>query len=291
MRWISKGQTTGTKRLTQARRKPRGDGFSGLANWALMGIVCCGCAAMAQAQQSQPQTHAQPGTEPSTKSSQPPAASQATPAPTNLPPATLPRATELRYLVLLDPAHGGADTGAMLKPASPEKIYTLMLAEQLRAALNARGIRTMLTRTSDVALDNDTRATTANRAHASACISLHATSTGNGVHLFTSSLPAVTEADPRRAFLPWQTAQAAYETSSLRLESDVDAAMTQQHIPVLIARTSMQPLDSMACPAIDIEVAPLGANTPLSDAGYQKKVADALDAALVAWRSDWRQQP
>jgi N-acetylmuramoyl-L-alanine amidase len=162
---------------------------------------------------------------------------------------------------------------------------------QLRSALTARGIRTILTRTADVALDNDARATTANHSHASACISLHATSTGNGIHLFTSSLPAITESDPRRAFLPWQTAQAAYETSSLRLESDVDAAMTQQHIPVLIARTSMLPLDSMACPAIDIEVAPLDANTPLSDPGYQQKVLDALDAALVEWRSDWRQQP
>ena len=57
--------------------------------------------------------------------------------------------------------------------------------------------------------------------------------------------------------------------------------MTQQHIPVLIARTSIQPLDSMACPAIDVEVAPLDANTPLSDAGYQQKIVAALDAALV----------
>jgi N-acetylmuramoyl-L-alanine amidase len=197
----------------------------------------------------------------------------------------------LRFLVLLDPAHGGTDMGAMLDPATPEKNYTLIFAEHLRIALNSRGIRTALTRTADVTLDNEARATTANRSHASACVSLHATSTGNGVHLFTSSLPAMTEADPRRAFLPWQTAQAAYETSSLRLESDVDAAMTQQHMPVLIARTSIQPLDSMACPAIDVEVAPLNANTGLSDAGYQKKVVDALDAALVAWRGDWRQQP
>lgn len=256
-----------------------------------MGIMCCSCAGIVQAQQSRTQTGAQPAATPPSTTSQPPAVSQTTPAPTNLPAATQPRPTELRFVVLLDPAHGGADTGAMLNPTTPEKSYTLTLAEQLRAALNARGIRTILTRTSDVALDNDARATTANHSHASACISLHATSTGNGVHLFTSSLPALTEADPHRAFLPWQTAQAAYETSSLRLESDVDAAMTQQHVPVLIARTSIQPLDSMACPAIDIEVAPLDANTPLSDPGYQQKVVDALDAALVAWRSDWRQQP
>jgi N-acetylmuramoyl-L-alanine amidase len=179
----------------------------------------------------------------------------------------------------------------MLDPATAEKNYALALAERLRTTLKAREISIILTRTADVTLDNEARATTANRSHASACISVHATSTGNGVHLFTSSLPAMTEADPRRAFLPWQTAQAAYETSSLRLESDVDAAMTQQHIPVLIARTSIQPLDSMACPAIDIEVAPLGADMPLSDSGYQKKVVDALGAAMVEWRSDWRQQP
>ena len=71
----------------------------------------------------------------------------------------------------------------------------------------------------------------------------------------------------------------------------MDAALTQQHTPPLIARTSLMPLDSMACPAVAIEVAPLDVNTPLSDPGYQQKIVDALDAALAAWRSDWRQQP
>ncbi len=269
--------------------RERGVCWAGLSNWVPIGLVCFGCLCPAHAKQSQTQTGTQPATNPpSATSAQPQPIS---PNPTNIPAATQARPAELRFLVLLDPAHGGTDMGAMLDPATPEKTYTLALAERLRVALNARGIRSILTRTSDIALDSDARATIANRSLASACISLHATSTGNGVHLFTSSLPAVTEADPRRAFLPWQTAQAAYETSSLRLESDVDAAMTQQHIPVLTARTSMLPLDSMACPAIDIEVAPLDAATPLSDAGYQKKVLDALDAALVAWRSDWRQQP
>jgi len=244
----------------------------------------------AYSQQSRTQTGEQKTAAQPSTTSQPPTLSHAT-VPAKIPAATQQRPPELRFLVLLDPAHGGTDTGAMLDPGTAEKTYTLALAMQLRAALNARGIRCILTRTADVTLDNDTRATTANRSLPSACISLHATSTGHGVHLFTSSLPAVAEADARRAFLPWQTAQAAYETSSLRMESDVDAAITQQHIPVLLARTSIQPLDSMACPAMDVEVAPLDANTPLSNAGYQKKVVDALDTALVAWRSDWRQQP
>lgn len=279
MRWISNRPAAPIKRLTRRLHEAVRVGFAEGLQWVGVWIVWCCCAGAMYAQTSPAQAAA----------NSPSATSQIPPA--NIPAATQARPTELRFLVLLDPAHGGTDTGAMLDPATPEKTYTLALAERLRTALSARGIRTILTRTSDVTLDNDARATTANHAHASACVSLHATSTGNGVHLFTSSLPAVTEADPRRAFLPWQTAQAAYETSSLRLESDVDAALTQQHIPVLIARTSILPLDSMACPAIDIEVAPLDANTPLSDPGYQQKILSALDAALVAWRSDWRQQP
>jgi N-acetylmuramoyl-L-alanine amidase len=291
MRWISTRLTREKKRLTNAPLRQHRRGWAGVSSSAAIGFLCSCCVLVAYAQPSRTRAGTQPAATPPAVTSKPQLTSQTSPAQANIPVTTQPRPAQLRFLVLLDPAHGGTDIGAMLDPATAEKNFTLALAEHLRTDLNARGIRIILTRTADVTLDNEARATTANQSHASACISLHATSTGNGVHLFTSSLPAMTEADPRRAFLPWQTAQAAYETSSLRLESDVDAAMTQQHIPVLIARTSIQPLDSLACPAIDVEVAPLDANTPLSDAGYQEKVVDALDAAMVEWRSDWRQQP
>lgn len=179
----------------------------------------------------------------------------------------------------------------MLGTADVEKNYTLALVVRLRALLNSHGIHTLVTRDGDNAPDNTARAEIANRAHPAACILLHASQTGNGVHLFTSSLPASAQPDPRRTFLPWQTAQAAYGTQSLRLESDVDAALTQQHVPVLLDKTSLMPLDSMACPAVVIEIAPLDSNTPLTDAGYQQKIVESLDAALIAWHSDWRLQP
>lgn len=209
----------------------------------------------------------------------------------SIPTATQPRPPELRFVVLLDPAHGGTDNGAILGTAGVEKNYVLALAVRLRALLNKHGIRTIVTRDGDNTLDTTARAEIANRAHAAACILLHASQTGNGVHLFTSSLPASAQPDPRRTFLPWQTAQAAYGTQSLRLESDVDAALTQQHVPALLDKTSLMPLDSMACPAVAIEIAPLDANTSLADAGYQQKILESLDAALVAWHSDWRAQP
>jgi N-acetylmuramoyl-L-alanine amidase len=294
MRWISRPEARATKLRAQGTRAKRRDSWS--SSWLLTGIFCVCSFSTASAQQPTAQPGARPAAVPSATMPAPPPPSisslpQTTTAPSGVPAAAQPRPPELRFTVLLDPAHGGADTGAMLDAATTEKSYTLALATRLHGMLYARGIRSILTRDSDVALDNGARATVANRSQASACILLHATATGNGVHLFTSSLPTVTEADARRAFLPWQTAQAAYETASLRLESDVDGELTRQHIPVLLARTSLMPLDSMACPAVAVEIAPFDANTPLADPAYQQKIVDALAAALAAWRSDWRLQP
>lgn len=195
-----------------------------------------------------------------------------------------------RFLVVLDAAHGGTDPGALLGTTGPEKDYTLAFALRLHALLTARGIRSTLTRGTDATLDGDARAEIDDRARASACILLHATATGDGVHLFTSSLAPASGADKRHAFLPWRTAQASYATESLRLESDMNSALTDAHVPTLMGRTSLVPLDSLACPAVALEVAPLDAATPLTDAAYQQKVIGALASALAAWRNDWRQQ-
>lgn len=201
-----------------------------------------------------------------------------------------PVAPRQQFLVVLDPAHGGTDTGAILTPAHPEKNYTLTMAVRLHVLLNTHGIPSTLTRDSDTAMDSDARAQIANRSHAAACILLHATASGVGVHLFTSSLPSATVTDPGRAFLPWRTAQSSFATPSLRLESEINTAFGERHIPALLERTSMPTLDSMACPAVAVEVAPLNSTTPVTDQAYQEEVAETLAKAIVAWRSDWRLQ-
>jgi N-acetylmuramoyl-L-alanine amidase len=124
----------------------------------------------------------------------------------------------------------------------------------------------------------------------SACISLHATASGTGVHLFTSSLTEV----PITRFMPWETAQGAYIAQSQRLSSEIDSAMTQAEIPVTLGRTALQPLDSFTCPAVAVEVAPLRRSTgitPLSNPEYQNRILTTLAAALEQWQKDWRQQP
>ncbi|HZU08489.1 MAG TPA: N-acetylmuramoyl-L-alanine amidase [Pseudacidobacterium sp.] len=205
-----------------------------------------------------------------------------------VPSVPLPPRAQVRpqYIVVLDAAHGGTDSGARLSDNLFEKDVALALALRLRAALDAQGIQVVTTRDSDAAVPLQARAEAANHALAEACITLHATGTGTGVHLFTSSLAPA----PRVQFLPWRTAQAAFVTQSLRLSSEINAALAHVAVPVILGRTSLQPMDSFACPAVAVEVAN-AKNVPLTDAAYQKKIVDALTSALTQWKNDWRPQP
>ena len=200
-----------------------------------------------------------------------------------------------RNVVVLDPAHGGQEVGATLNGHVLEKDVTLALATSLRAQLTARGFTVVSTRDSDLTaaapvLTNDQRAGTANHLRPVACIVLHATASGNGLNLSTSSLPlpdATSAAEPSTQ-IPWDTAQSLYLPQSLRLANDLGLALRRAKLPVQLLRTSLKPLDNLTCPAIALEVAPLVMSgskaTPVTDAGYQQRIADTLAGAILSWR-------
>jgi N-acetylmuramoyl-L-alanine amidase len=216
------------------------------------------------------------------------ASAQSPPNPPPAPPAVARPAP--RFAVVIDAAHGGADGGARLSDHLLEKDLVLSLSVRLRSMLSAHGIAVTTTRESDSASTALNRAETANHVGAAACITLHATTSGSGVHLFTASLTPV----PMTRFLPWETAQGAYAEQSLRLSSEFDSAMTHTEIPVTLGRTALQPLDSFTCPAVVVEISPLSGTahvTALSDPAYQDRIVAALAAAIEQWQRDWRQQP
>ena len=196
-----------------------------------------------------------------------------------------PAAPQARFVVVLDAAHGGDDTGARLANNQFEKNITLALSVRLRSLLAARGIAVVTTRESDLAMDANKRAEIANHAQARACLSLHATESGTGVHLFASSLTPVA---PVR-FAAWKTAQAGWVTRSLALEGVLNSALTHAGLNVTLGRTTIAAVDSMTCPAVAVEIAPQhgsGTATDLSDKDYQAQVAEAIAAALVEWRTE-----
>ena len=209
----------------------------------------------------------------------------------------------VRTVVVLDPAHGGTETGAKLGDQVLEKDVTLAMATKLRAALSAAGFTVVATRDGDVpnGLSTDQRAEIANRQRALACVVLHATGAGSGVHLYASPLepavPVTVDPDVRPAFqpLPWNEAQADSVRQSLRLEDYLTASLKGAKVPVVRGRAAVRPLDSLTCPAIAVELAPLGAGgedqTAASDATYQQRWADAVVSAMKRWRDDPASHP
>lgn len=198
-----------------------------------------------------------------------------------------PAAPTPRFVVVLDAAHGGDDTGGRLAGGQMEKNTTLALSVRLRSVLNARGIAVITTRESDAAMESDRRAGIANHARAGACLSLHATESGTGLHLFTSSLAPA----PGKRFPAWKTAQAAYVTRSLALAGALNSALQQASVHVTLGRTTLAGLDSMTCPALAVEIAPerdAGGQVTAepNNPDYQARIAASLAAALLEWRSD-----
>ena len=112
-----------------------------------------------------------------------------------------------RFVVVLDAAHGGDEIGGTLSTQAgqplQEKAFTLALSVRLRSLLAARGITVVTTRESDATVDKDRRAEIVNHANPQACLSLHGTLSGTGIHLYTSSLAPAQQASltawkPRR---------------------------------------------------------------------------------------------
>jgi N-acetylmuramoyl-L-alanine amidase len=191
--------------------------------------------------------------------------------------------------VVLDAAHGGDDPGGRLETQA-EKDFTLALSVRLRSLLSARGFQVVTTRESDSNVDLNRRAETANHAKAQACLSIHASESGAGVHLFASSLAPT----PPTRIPAWKTAQAEWVPRSLALAGVLNSALSHAGLSVTLGRTSLPAVDSMTCPAIAIEVSPgrdPGSNqkTGLDDPAYQARVAEALAAAMLEWKTEARQ--
>ena len=222
-----------------------------------------------------------------------PTAAPQLPAPQSPAIQVAPQANLNRTAIVLDPAHGGVDSGSRIGDSTLEKDVTLAFAFKLRSLLSARGFTVTMTRDADnptepnaagSPLTLDDRAGIANHAHPVACLLLHATGRGKGVHLYASQLaptPGITSPEP------WLTAQAPWIPASRQLESRLAQALTRAEITTVSSVASIRPVDSLACPALVVELAPETDDPDsIADADYQQRVALALAGALLFWQSN-----
>ena len=83
------------------------------------------------------------------------------------------------HFVMIDPGHGGYDPGTESSAGVMEKDLALQIATRLKAALEARGIRAELTRSTDVFISLAERTRIANSAGADLFVSIHLNSSPN----------------------------------------------------------------------------------------------------------------
>jgi N-acetylmuramoyl-L-alanine amidase len=220
----------------------------------------------------------------------PPVAEQApAPAPQTGPstPASPPQPRQPaapRFLVLIDPAHGGSDIGAAITPDLPEKDVVLALARRVQRELANRSIAAGLLRNADVAISLDQRAISANAARPALYVALHAANTGKGVHVFTSLMPAANVSG--QSFLPWDTAQAAFLDLSGSVAGSVAAELEARKLPNATLFAPLRPMNNIAAPAFAVEIAPpAGKVEDIASAAYQEQVAQSIAAGIAAVRS------
>jgi len=96
---------------------------------------------------------------------------------TTLPPASaasLPDVPRGRYTVVIDPGHGGPDPGAVGINGLRETDVVLDVSLQVAQLLQAKGVKVLLTRTTEVDVDLPPRVALANNSRADLFLSIHA---------------------------------------------------------------------------------------------------------------------
>jgi N-acetylmuramoyl-L-alanine amidase len=230
----------------------------------------------------QTSTPSQPAQSVATPQVQTPPPKPETPLP---PPSVLAPAAKPAFLVVIDAAHGGEDTGATLAPKVFEKDVTLSLSRRIAHELQNRGIQVTQLRNSDVAISPDQRAVSTNTSHAAIYVSVHASTIGHGARIFTSLIPPTTVA-AGRTFIPWDAAQSQYLDRSSAVSGSIAFECNRKQLAVKALQGSVSPLNNIATAAVALEVAPLDSSVEsLSSADYQQNLAVAVANGIAAIRA------
>jgi N-acetylmuramoyl-L-alanine amidase len=234
-----------------------------------------------------------------------PAAPQATPPPTPAqaggpPPQSAPPPSSAQSaqpsaparagfgVVVLDPAHGGADLGAHGLSGVPESEVVLNFARLLRIALESQGFHVLLTRQSNDDPSFDNRSKIVNAQRGAIFISLHVSSIGSAQTVRVYSLPKDNSipAAAHPALLDWDHAQNGYADLSSRLASLIQIQMAQRFhgSPEIPMTGAVRQLRTVAAPAVAIEVSnvSLANRGPLDQMGGP--LADGVARAVAAFR-------
>lgn len=207
-----------------------------------------------------------------------------TPQPPSPPPKTL-------AVVVLDPAHGGADQGARGSAGISESDVVLGYARLVRISLEAQGFRVLLTRQANEDPSFDDRSKQVNAQRGAVLLSLHVSSTGQPgtvrVYCLQQADASPTAAARRTGLVSWDRAQSSFLGQSRRLAELIQIQMAQRFhgSPETPLEAPVRQLRTVSAPAVAIEVSSVSLpNRSLLDQ-MGPGIADGIARAVSAFRT------
>jgi len=187
-----------------------------------------------------------------------------------------PPAAPVGPVIVLDPAHGGTDSGARGENGLAEKDIVLQIARAVREQLIRDAYRVVLTRNDDSNPSYDDRAGISNAYRDAIFVSIHVSSTGTPgtAHSYYEQFAAPTSiaapsvkptgAPAAGVLTPWMDAQRAYIDASHRLADLIQADLAQSFSgsPATSIAAPVRGLRSVTSPAVAIEISSVSGSTP-----------------------------
>jgi N-acetylmuramoyl-L-alanine amidase len=227
------------------------------------------------------------------------------------PDQTMPASAGL-HIIAIDAGHGGEELGVRSAQNVNEKDVTLVFAQQLKAAIDARlGIRVIFTRDGDTTLPLDRRTSLVNNAQADVLISFHADGalrpSVRGAQVLTlmpngyqrrlpasdnsATVPVAGGGTRLINVVPWELAQLPFLDRSNMFAASVVQHLRERNVPLAAHAQDTAPLRLLAganMPAILVNVGYLtnpDDAAALAGTDLPASIIDALMAALTELRT------
>lgn len=223
------------------------------------------------------------------------------------------------HIIVIDPGHGGSESGAVGPSGVLEKELTLELARELEAKLAQRlPVRVVLTRTEDATLNLDDRAAIANQNKADLFVSIHLNSSlGSGAYgtetYFLSQRATDNRASTSAAaenqgaageagdsqdlqLILWDLAQSHHMAESQRLANMIQGELNEmlQLKDRGVKQAPFRVLMGATMPAVLVELGFISnpdEEKKLKDPLYRDQLVDALSRAIAHYKAQVENQP
>ena len=196
--------------------------------------------------------------------------------------------------VVLDPGHGGHDTGARGKGGTLEKAMTLDISKRVAAHLDARGIPWRMTRTDDRFIELPDRARFATANAARLFVSIHLNSSGNpqssGVESFALSLPGAPSTNDPDAQAPpaLENPGNRFDEANIVLAHLLQDSLLERETGADrgVRRARFSVLRDAPCPAALVEcgfLSNLEEEQRILDTGHREKIAASITDGITRY--------